>query len=121
LLNDLDSFRSTVAPDEEEEVVAHRWVTQVFEPVVMAVPRELRRKLEQAEVFHEVLEHRWFMSERQGHAVSLEEAVQSYVRDVLATKPDEKTVILNQVSVDDTMEMPVYIDTAEMPVISDED
>jgi hypothetical protein len=121
LLNDLDGFRATVAPHDEEEVVAHRWVTHVFEAVVMAVPRELRRKLEQAEVFHEVLEHRWFMSEQQGYEVPLEAAVQSYVRDVLAQKPDEKTVILNQANADDTQEVPVYIETAEMPAIVDED
>ncbi len=121
LLNDLDSYRSTVAPDEDEEVIAHRWVTQVFEPVVMAVPRELRLKLEPAEVFHEVLEHRWFMSEQVGHEVPLEEAVQAYVRDVLSSKPDEKTVVLNPGGIDDTMEMSAILDTAEMQALPEED
>jgi hypothetical protein len=70
LLNDLDTFRAaTAAQDEDEEVVAHRWLTHVFEPVVQAVPRPMRGKLEPAELFHEVLEHRWFLSERAGQDV----------------------------------------------------
>jgi hypothetical protein len=40
---------------------------------------------------------------------------------VLAQKPDEKTVILNQANADDTQEVPVYVETAEMPAIVDED
>ena len=110
LLNDLDSYRSTTAPKETEEVVAHRWVTHVFEPVVMAVPRELRRKLEPAQIFHEVLEHKWFMSERANRQVDMEAAVASYVRDVLAKKPDEAAVLGAAPGVsDDTSELSVVV------------
>lgn len=107
LLNDLDGYRATIAPYEDEEIVAHRWVTQVFEPVIMAVPRELRRKLEQAEVFHEVLEHRWFMSERSGFEVTMEDAVADYVEHVLSVKPDEAAVLGTPAGLDDTMEIPI--------------
>lgn len=93
LLNDLDSFRVSLGPDLVEEVVAHRWVSEVFEPVVRAVPKELRGKLEPAEIFHEVLEHRWFLSEQLGKDVGLMPAVRSYVADVLTQKPDEKAVL----------------------------
>ncbi|HEX7188285.1 MAG TPA: DUF4032 domain-containing protein, partial [Actinomycetes bacterium] len=72
LLNDLDAYRAAKdIQNEDEEIVAHRWVTESFEPVVQAVPKELRGKLEPAEVFHEVLEHRWFLSERAGRDVGL--------------------------------------------------
>lgn len=47
LLNDLDSFAaSTDQQNEDEEIVAHQWLTDVFEPVVRSVPRDLKRKLE---------------------------------------------------------------------------
>ena len=40
LLNDLDAYRSHLElPPEDEELVAHRWVAEVFEPVVQSVPR----------------------------------------------------------------------------------
>ena len=94
LLNDLDAYRAgSGLEDEPEEIVAHQWLAEVFRPVVDAVPRDMRGKLEPAELFHEVLEHRWFLSERAGRDVGITKAVQSYVRDILVTKPDEKAVL----------------------------
>jgi hypothetical protein len=94
LLNDLDSYRASLAiPESDESVAAHRWVSEVFEPVVRSVPRDQRGKLEPAEVFHEVLEHRWFLSEQAGHDVGLPASVESYVREVLARKPVEQAVL----------------------------
>jgi hypothetical protein len=94
LLNDLDTFRAELAmPEADEGVAAHRWVTEVFEPVVADIPRDQRGKLEPAEVFHEVLEHRWFLSERAGHDVGLDVATDAYVRDVLRAKPVEAAVL----------------------------
>jgi hypothetical protein len=94
LLNDLDSFAAaTDQQGEDEEIVAHQWLTDVFEPVVRSVPRYLSRKLEPAEVFHEVLEHRWFLSEEAGREIPIKEALRGYVDDVLSAKPDEKLAL----------------------------
>ena len=94
LLNDLDTYRaSTDQQGEDEEIVAHEWLTEVFEPVVRAVPRPLRGKLEPAEVFHEVLEHRWYLSQQRSHEVPLGEATTSYIDDILHGRPDEKAVL----------------------------
>ena len=94
LLNDLDAFKAAKnIQGENEEIAAHRWLAESFEPVVQSVPRELRGKLEPAEIFHEVLEHRWFLSERDGNDVGLMPAARSYVETVLAHKPDEAAVL----------------------------
>jgi hypothetical protein len=94
LLNDLDTFRVEESiPDESEEVVAHRWVAERFEPVTGQVPAELRGKLEPAQMYHEVLEHRWFMGERLAADVTIWDAAADYVRSVLAGKPDELAVL----------------------------
>lgn len=94
LLNDLDAYQAaTDQQAEDEAVVAHEWLHEVYQPVVASIPRELRGKLEPAEVFHEVLEHRWYLSEQQGQQVPLDEAVQGYLADVLAHKPDEAAVL----------------------------
>ena len=106
LLNDLDSFvAATDRQDADEEMLAHEWLATNFEPVVRAVPKALRGKLEPAEVYHEVLEHRWYLSEQRGHDVGLAEAVESYVGQVLPTKPDESSIIGT-----DTLELPVVFD-----------
>ncbi|MER7796244.1 DUF4032 domain-containing protein [Microbacterium sp. NPDC096154] len=94
LLNDLDEFRvRTGRPEEEEELAAHEWLTQAFEPVVRAIPFELRTKLEPAEVYHQVLEHRWFLQEQRGASVPVAEVLTSYIRDVLSHRRDEATIM----------------------------
>lgn len=94
LLNDMDVYRADTDPDMDEELSAHLWVTQVFEPIVRAVPRELGGKLEPAEVVHEVLEHRWYMSEQQNRNVPMAEAVQSYLDSILIHRRDEAAIML---------------------------
>ena len=93
LLNDLDAFRVKFGANGDEEVMAHRWLSEVFEPVVKAIPREYSGKLEPAEVFHQVLEHRWYLAENQQKGVPLTEAVNSYVENVLAHRRDEEALI----------------------------
>lgn len=94
LLNDLDAYAAaTDQQGEDEEIVAYHWVIDCYEPVVRAVPRELRGKLEGPEVYHEVLEHRWYLSEERGEEVAIVEAARSYVDTVLRHKPDEHAVL----------------------------
>jgi len=94
LLNDLDAFRAaTDRQNEDEPFVAHDWLTGVFEPAVRAVPRELRLKLEPAQVFHELLDHRWFLSQQQGRDVPMQEAAKSYVKYILPHRPDEHAIL----------------------------
>jgi hypothetical protein len=73
--------------------VAYEWLTEQFEPIVQSVPIELRSKLEPAELYHEVLEHRWFLSEAAGTEISMEEAAQSYMNTVLRGLPDEAVAV----------------------------
>jgi len=95
LLNDLDTYRAaTDQTDVDEDYVAHDWLMTVFEPTVRAVPRELRGKLELPQIFHEVLEHRWFVSQHKNRFVSLDEARRSYIDTVLRHRRDEESLIL---------------------------
>ena len=90
LLNDLAAF--TAHGDlggENRSLVAHRWLTEIYEPITAMVPPEARGRLEAAEVFHEVLVHRWYLSERAGHEVPIHEAARDYVDTVLMHKPEE--------------------------------
>jgi len=94
LLNDLDYYRArTDQQGADEAIVAHAWLTEQFEPLVQSVPMDLRAKLEPAELYHEMLEHRWFLSERVGAEISVEEAAQSYVNTVLRELPDEEVAV----------------------------
>jgi len=109
MLNDIARFREAMERQRgralPESVVASRWRDEVFEPTVNAVPEELWGRLPAAELFHQVLEHRWFLSEQEGKDVGIDEAVRSYVDSVLPTRPTERVVIEPPASVspDDTM------------------
>ena len=94
LLNDLDSYKTLVTrPGLDEEMIAHEWLTRVFEPVIKAIPFDLRAKLEPAEVFHNVLEHRWYMSQQRESAAPISEVLTSYINDVLRHRRDEATIM----------------------------
>jgi len=97
MLNDIARFREAeerkLKRTIPESVVASRWRQEVFEPTVAAVPEELWAALPAAEVFHQVLEHRWFLSERARKDVGIDEAVRSYVESVLPSQPAERVVL----------------------------
>ncbi|MBA2696285.1 MAG: DUF4032 domain-containing protein [Ornithinimicrobium sp.] len=103
MLNDLDSYRAaTDRQNDDEAQVAHDWLSRIYEPVTRTVPAALATKVEPAELFHEVLEHRWYLSERAGRDTSIEETVRDYVDTVLPSKPDEVTIL--------------GVDTGEIPI-----
>jgi hypothetical protein len=94
LLNDLDSYTASFGKQKlDEEVVAHEWAQRVFEPVIRAIPKDLKGRLEPAEIFHQLLDHRWYMSQNEGRDIPLAEAVSSYIEDVLRHRRDEATII----------------------------
>jgi tRNA A-37 threonylcarbamoyl transferase component Bud32 len=97
MLNDIARYREAQERRSgrtlPESVVASRWRQEVFEPTVAAVPEELWAALPAAELFHQVLEHRWFLSERAGEDVGIDEAVRAYVRSELPLRTPERVVL----------------------------
>ena len=75
--------------NEDPALVAHRWLTQIVEPVVGVVPPPRKSALEAAEVFHEILEHRWYLSEQAGREIDIFETARDYVRRQLRAEPLE--------------------------------
>jgi len=68
-------------------VAANRWLEEIYDPVIAAIPEDLRGRLEPAEIFHEVLEHRWYMSEAAGRDVGTTAATRAYIEQVLPEAP----------------------------------
>jgi hypothetical protein len=78
-----------------ENVIAVRWVDQRFEPLIAQVPASMFNKLEAAEIYHQLLEHRWYLSEAGVTDVSLDQALASYIDNVLVDAPDEIVAVNN--------------------------
>ena len=92
LLNDIASFRGYLehktGEPVSETVAAHRWLEEIYDPVIAAIPAGLRDRLAPPEVFHEMLEHRWYLSEQAGHDVGTTAAARSYFETVLPRVPE---------------------------------
>lgn len=97
LLNDLRSYRGHLEQKEgrsiPETLAAHRWRSEVYDRVLSLVPDTLADRLEPAEMFHEILEHRWFLSEQAGKDVGTTAAAKSYVAKILPGTPSTLTVL----------------------------
>jgi hypothetical protein len=93
LLNDIASFRAYLEQRDgtpvSQTLAAHRWLEDVYDPVVAAIPDRLRDRLAPPEIFHEILEHRWYMSEAAGRDVGTTAAAQSYFATELPTVPPQ--------------------------------
>ena len=102
LLNDIASFRGYLEQRDgvpvSETVAAHLWVQEVYEPALAAVPAGLRDRLAPPEIFHEILEHRWYLSEREGRDVGTTTAAQSYVDTVLPQVPQPLAVSIDDLT-----------------------
>ncbi|HEX8303520.1 MAG TPA: DUF4032 domain-containing protein [Jatrophihabitans sp.] len=109
ILSDLARFRAKwiegVEHDIPEDLAARKWLDEKFYGVLSMVPPELRRRLPDAELFWEIAEHRWLMSEQLGRDVGRQAAVEDYVKTVLSKLPDASVRVLTD---------PI---TEELPVI----
>ncbi len=96
LLNDIAAFGAYLARVDGEPppraVVAARWIAEVYEPIVERIPPELRGRREPAELLHELLEHRYYLSEAAGREVDNETALRSYIDSVLRFRPEERVI-----------------------------
>jgi tRNA A-37 threonylcarbamoyl transferase component Bud32 len=93
LLNDIASYRGYLEEKEGKKVTstvaASRWLRDVYDKALRLMPPELADRLSPAEVFHQVLEHRWFLSELAGRDVGTTVAARSYFDEVLPTVPEQ--------------------------------
>nr|WP_157345141.1 DUF4032 domain-containing protein [Nocardioides sp. MAH-18] len=90
MLNDIATYTASLdLGREDRSLVANRWLSEVYEPLIAMVPAEARGKLEPAEIFHEVLVHRWYLSENAGREVSIFDTARDYIANHLLTRPDE--------------------------------
>lgn len=100
LLGDIAAFRAwlecSAGVPVPEGVGAARWLAEVYEPMVSRVPPELQGRLEPAELFHELLEHRWLLAERSGRDIDNDEALASYLASVLPSRQPERTILAGE-------------------------
>lgn len=89
ILASFDRYRARESnPSTVVNETAFKWLTEVFNPIVNSVPAEHMGRVEPAQLFHEVLEHRWYLSEAAGYDVGLDLACKTYISEVLPFRRD---------------------------------
>jgi hypothetical protein len=89
ILASFDRFRSReMGKTPQKEEAAKRWLDEVFYKVIKTVPTAMRGRVEDAQLFHEVLEHRWYLGEKAGRDLGLEFATNDYISKVLPARMD---------------------------------
>ena len=84
LLASFDRFRGReAAPKPPVHDSARRWLRDTYHHVMNQVPSELRDRVEQTQMFHEILEHRWYLGESAGHDLGLDYATKDYIENIL--------------------------------------
>jgi len=92
LLASFDRYRSREAESGlSTDVLARKWMTTVFDHVIEQVPADLRGRVEPAQMFHEILEHRWYLGEKAGRDLGLDFATQEYITKILPFRTDSAT------------------------------
>lgn len=81
-------WQGGVGHDIPEDLAARTWLDDKYYATLSLVPDEMRGRLPDAELFFEISEHRWYMSEIRGEDVGRIEAVENYVKSVLDFRPE---------------------------------
>jgi tRNA A-37 threonylcarbamoyl transferase component Bud32 len=118
MLQDITSYGAWLQSESGRpiplNVAAVRWLDRVFEPVMAAIPPEMLNRLEAAEIFHQLLEHRWYMTEQTGLDLPLIAVLDDYL-SLLAQAPEEK------VQLDDKLTAEGADPTGEIPIAAEPD
>jgi hypothetical protein len=84
LLNEIQELRATMARESKHSVpmsaAAYRWLHERFNYAMERLSPLVGRVGHAPEVYCQVLEHKWFLSERAGHDVGLEVAIEDYLQ-----------------------------------------
>jgi hypothetical protein len=80
LLQDIAAFAAHLDMTEQpREMVAMRWLVEIYRPLISMMPPEMAASTPPAQFFHEVLVHRWYLSEQAGQEIDTFEAARDLI------------------------------------------
>ena len=86
MLNEIREIRAWFSADRSRSLsmteAAFQWLRERFEPTVARLASQIERGGHAAELYCQVLEHKWFLSERAQHDVGLDRAIDDYLQHV---------------------------------------
>jgi hypothetical protein len=87
MMNEIQELRAKLSQTNNRETplsaAAYQWQVNVYQPVVERLKPLIKADMNIAELYWQVLEHKWFLSERAKHDVGHQAAVEDYIRNNL--------------------------------------
>ncbi len=91
LLTEINRFRAHLnhtrrergEPELDEQAAALEWYQDEYREVLNLIAPDLRQLMDEAEIYHQLLEHRWYESEKAHRDVGWHDAVSSFVTNIL--------------------------------------
>src|SRR2546430_14971927 len=68
-------------------MAAHRWLEQMYRPTTQRLREALGQRDDETELYCQVLEHKWYLSERAKKDVGHKVALEDYIKNRLAPQP----------------------------------
>lgn len=88
MLNEISELRATMHREREPSVpmsvAAYRWLTERWQVAMERLAPEREAGADLAEIYCQVLEHKWYLSEGAGHDVGFDAAIDDYRARMLA-------------------------------------
>jgi hypothetical protein len=88
ILASFDRWYARQPNKNSKDEMAKEWLDTVFFKILDLIPDELQGRVEKAQMFHEILENRWYMTEKAGFDVGLDAAAKAYINEVLPLRMD---------------------------------
>lgn len=83
LINELQALKATLTNETNRSVplsvAAYRWLNEWFLPTTQELQRTVKTPEDVSELYCQVLEHKWFLSEREKKDVGMKRAIEDYL------------------------------------------
>ncbi len=91
MMNEIQEIKATLSSQNNRTMflsaAAYYWLENVFQPIASQLQHLTSQGNSLAELYCQVLEHKWFLSERSQHDVGHQAAVEDYLRNIASVDP----------------------------------
>jgi hypothetical protein len=93
MMNEIQEIKATLSQQNNRSMflsaAAYYWLENVFQPVASKLKPLVGESNSLAELYCQILEHKWFLSERSQHDVGHQAAVEDYLRNIAGLDPSQ--------------------------------
>ena len=93
MMNEIQEIKATLSQQNNRNMflsaAAYFWLENVFQPIASQLQPLVGESNSLAELYCQVLEHKWFLSERTQHDVGHQAAGEDYIRNIAGFDPSK--------------------------------